>query len=431
MSKGSKLFNFVRENASAHFREVVPEATDNNISDLSNILFGQEYATTLNEFIDTLVNRIGMTIVHDRAFKNPLAPFKKGSMPLGTDVQEIKTNFIEAEQFVISEDEAGKLLSVSIPDTKVEYIKRNRKDRYDLSIAYDSLHGAFVSWDKFTAYVDSIFSALYNSAETDEFEKMKELIVAGYKNNKVVIKTVSQVTDASTAKALLKLARKDYIKMQYPSTEYNAWTKNTGDLKPLKTFTPKNRMVLFITADVASEADVEVLAQSFNLDKSNWLGSIVQVDKLDDEGKIQAVLCDESFLQIYDNLYRMEEFNNGRVLVRNYYLHIWQVMGISMLSNAVIYATEQPTVPATAIKAEKTSVSVKAGEKVVVPFTLTPMTATTTVTATSGSASYATAEIVGKTVEITGVSAGSTTIRILAGSPQIKDTISVTVTAAE
>lgn len=429
MSKGSKLFNFVRENASAHFREVVPEATDNNISDLSNILFGQEYATTLNEFIDTLVNRIGMTIVHDRAFKNPLAPFKKGSMPLGTDVQEIKTNFIEAEQFVISEDEAGKLLSVSIPDTKVEYIKRNRKDRYDLSIAYDSLHGAFVSWDKFTAYVDSIFSALYNSAETDEFEKMKELIVAGYKNNKVVIKTVSQVSDASTAKALLKLARKDYIKMQYPSTEYNAWTKNTGDLKPLKTFTPKNRMVLFITADVASEADVEVLAQSFNLDKSNWLGSIVQVDKLDDEGKIQAVLCDESFLQIYDNLYRMEEFNNGRVLVRNYYLHIWQVMGISMLSNAVIYATEQPTVPATAIKAQTTSVTVKAGEKVVVPFTLTPMTATTTVTATSGTAAYATAEIVGKTVEITGVSAGSTTIRIQAGASSVKDTISVTVTA--
>lgn len=430
MSKGSKLFNFVRENASAHFREVVPEATDNNISDLSNILFGQEYATTLNEFIDTLVNRIGMTIVHDRAFKNPLAPFKKGSMPLGTDVQEIKTNFIEAEQFVISEDEAGKLLSVSIPDTKVEYIKRNRKDRYDLSIAYDSLHGAFVSWDKFTAYVDSIFSALYNSAETDEFEKMKELIVAGYKNNKVVIKTVSQVTDASTAKALLKLARKDYIKMQYPSTEYNAWTKNTGDLKPLKTFTPKNRMVLFITADVASEADVEVLCQSFNLDKSNWLGSIVQVDKLDDEGKIQAVLCDESFLQIYDNLYRMEEFNNGRVLVRNYYLHIWQVMGISMLSNAVIYATEQPTVDATAIKAQTTSVTVKAGEKVVVPFTLTPANATTTVTATSGTAAYATAQIVGKTVEITGVSAGSTTIRIQAGAPSVKDNISVTVTAA-
>lgn len=430
MSKGSKLFNFIRQNASDHFREVVPEATDSNISDLSNILFGQEYAPTLNEFIDTLVNRIGMTIVHDRAFKNPLAPFKKGSMPLGTDVQEIKTNFIEAEQFVISEDEAGKLLSVSIPDTKVEYIKRNRKDRYDLSIAYDSLHGAFVSWDKFTAYVDSIFSALYNSAETDEFEKMKELIVAGYKNNKVVIKTVSQVQDATTAKALLKLARKDYIKMQYPSTEYNAWTKNTGDLKPLKTFTPKNRMVLFITADVASEADVEVLAQSFNLDKSNWLGSIVQVDKLDDEGKIQAVLCDESFLQIYDNLYRMEEFNNGRVLVRNYYLHIWQVMGISMLSNAVIYATEQPTVDATAIKASSATATVTAGEKVVVPFTVTPTTSTTTVTVASSASSKATAEVVGNTVEITGVASGSATITLTAGEG-ITDTIAVTVKAGE
>lgn len=426
MSKGSKLFNFIRQNASDHFREVVPEATDSNISDLSNILFGQEYAPTLNEFIDTLVNRIGMTIVHDRAFKNPLAPFKKGSMPLGTDVQEIKTNFIEAEQFVISEDEAGKLLSVTIPDTKVEYIKRNRKDRYDLSIAYDSLHGAFVSWDKFTAYVDSIFSALYNSAETDEFEKMKELIVAGYKNNKVVIKTVSKVEDATTAKALLKLARKDYIKMQYPSTEYNAWTKNTGDLKPLKTFTPKNRMVLFITADVASEADVEVLAQSFNLDKSDWLGSIVQVDKLDDEGKIQAVLCDESFLQIYDNLYRMEEFNNGRVLVRNYYLHIWQVMGISMLSNAIIYATEQPEVDATDLTLEKNAVELAFTEHTYVGFQLTPPNATNTVNAIPSTAEVET-RVEGNKIYIgaTGDITEPVTVTVEVVGTQIEKTITV------
>ena len=427
MSRGSKLFNYVREHASDHFREVVPEATDSNISDLSNILFAQEYAPTLNEFIDGFVNRIGATIVHDRSFSNPLKPFKKGSVPLGSDVQEIKTNMLDAEQYTLTENEAGKLLSISIPDTKVEYIKRNRKDRYALSIAYDSLHAAFVSWDAFARYTDSIFSALYNSAETDEFEKMKELITAAYKNNKVVIKTVSKVQDAATAKALLKAARKDYIKMQYPSTAYNAWTKCTGDLRPLKTFTPRNRMVLFVTADVASEADVEVLSQAFNLDKSNWLGEIVQIDQIDPEGKIQAILCDEAFLQVYDNLYRMEEFNNGRVLVRNYYLHIWQIMGVSMLSNSIVYATEMPTVAATAVKADKASATVVEGAKVVVPFTVTPPNATTTITATSSAEGKATVEVVGRTVEITGVDAGSATITISAGAG-VTDTISVTVT---
>ena len=429
MSKGSKLFNFVRQNASDHFREVVPEATDSNISDLSNILFAQEYAPTLNEFIDGLVNRIGMTIVYERSFENPLKPFKKGSVPLGSDVQEIKTNMLDAEQYTLTENEAGKLLSINIPDTKVEYIKRNRKDRYDLSIAYESLHAAFKSWDEFTRYTDSIFSALYNSAETDEFEKMKELITAAYKNNKVVIKTVSKVQDAATAKALLKAARKDYIKMQYPRTEYNAWTKCTGDLRPLKTFTPRNRMVLFITADVASETDVEVLAQAFNLDKSNWLGSIVQIDQIDAEGKIQAILCDEAFLQVYDNLYRMEEFNNGRVLVRNYYLHVWQIMGVSMLSNAIVYATEMPTVEATAIKADKSTATVVAGEKITVPFKITPVYSTATVSATSSATGKATVEVKGNAVEITGVAAGSATITLTAGTG-ITDAISITVEAA-
>jgi uncharacterized protein YjdB len=188
-------------------------------------------------------------------------------------------------------------------------------------------------------------------------------------------------------------------------------------------------MVLCITADVASETDVEVLAQAFNLDKSSWLGSIVQLDQIDAEGKIQAILCDESFLQVYDNLYRMEEFNNGRVLVRNYYLHVWQIMGVSMLSNAIVYATEQPTVEATAIEADKSTATVVAGEKVLVPFKITPVYSTATVSATSSATGKATVEVKGNAVEITGVAAGSATITLTAGTG-ITDTISVTVEAA-
>lgn len=428
MSRGSKLFNFIRQNASDHFREVVPEATDNNITDLSNILFAQEYSATLNEFIDGLVNRIGMTMVHDRSYENPLKPFKKGSVPLGSDVQEIKTNRIDAEQYTISNDEAGKLLKVSIPDTKVAYIKRNRKDRYDVSIAFDALQAAFISWDKFTQYTDSIFTALYNSAEADEYEKMKELIVAGYTQNKLVIDTVSAVTSQATAEALVMKARATFIKMKHFSTKYNPWEKNTGDEHPLSTFTPADRMVLFVTADVASHMDVQVLAKAFNMENADFLGRVIEVDQFDEAGKIQAILCDESFLQIYDNIFRFEEFNNGRILTRNYYLHVWQIMGLSMLSNAVVFATEQPTVDATDIEASQSSVSVKAGDTVNVSFKTTPINATSEVTAASSDGDIATVTISGRKAVIVGKAAGSATITLTANGHT--DTISVTVTSA-
>jgi hypothetical protein len=56
---GAKLFNFVRQESTGNFKEVVPLATDSNISDISNILFNDAYQPLLNEFVNNLINRIG------------------------------------------------------------------------------------------------------------------------------------------------------------------------------------------------------------------------------------------------------------------------------------------------------------------------------------------------------------------------------------
>ena len=90
--RGVNVFNYVRENASSEFQNIVPTATSENIATLSNILFDQSYTPQLNEFVSNLINRIGFTMVHNKVFNNPLALFKKGSVPLGTDIQDIFTN---------------------------------------------------------------------------------------------------------------------------------------------------------------------------------------------------------------------------------------------------------------------------------------------------------------------------------------------------
>ena len=67
-NKGVKMFNYVRENASQSFRDVVPRATNSNIGDLSNILFDDNYTAQLSEFVSGLVNRIGLTIIENKMF---------------------------------------------------------------------------------------------------------------------------------------------------------------------------------------------------------------------------------------------------------------------------------------------------------------------------------------------------------------------------
>ena len=78
--KGAKVFNVIRENSSKVFMETIPSATEDNIATLSNILFNDAYQPMLNEFVNNLINRIGLTIVRNKTFNNPL--YKKDSVEL-------------------------------------------------------------------------------------------------------------------------------------------------------------------------------------------------------------------------------------------------------------------------------------------------------------------------------------------------------------
>ena len=421
LPKGAKVFNVVRENASKVFMETVPSATKNNIQTISNILFNDAYQPMLNEFVTNLINRIGLTIIRNKSFNNPLAIFKKGSVPLGTDIQDIYENPAEAEAYELSNTAMAKLLTITDPDTHVAYYRRNRKDLYTKTITRENLQGAFVSWNDFENYISAITTSLYSGNYIDEFEYTKSLVDGAYDNNKIIVETVSAVTDEATAKAFVKKARALYTKMKLPSTQYNAYSKFSGAKGTIKTWTDEDRIVLIVKADVMAEVDVDVLARAFNIDSTKLLGRVIEVDQFENE-EIQAVICDEAWLQIYDNILRFDEFYNARVMAWNEYLHAWGTFAICPFANAICLATAQPK-PATAVSVSDVNVVEDATANVTV--TLTPPDATTELEYISGNESVFT---VSSTGVVTGVKAGTGTLTVNTDNG-LSDTATVTVTA--
>lgn len=420
LPKGAKVFNVVRENASRVFMETVPSATEDNIQTLSNILFNDAYQPMLNEFVTNLINRIGLTIIRNKTFSNPLSILRKGSMPLGTDIQDLYENPAEAEQYELSNTAMAKLLTITDPDTHVAYYRRNRKDLYTKTISRENLQGAFVSWEKFENYISAITTSLYSGNYIDEFELTKSLVDGAYDNNKVIVETVSAVVDESTAKAFIKKCRSLFNKMKLPSTQYNAYSKFSGAKGTIKTWTEEDRFVLIVTSDVMAEVDVDVLARAFNIENTKFLGRVIEVDSFENE-EIQAILCDESWFQIYENLMRFDEFYNARTMTWNEYLHVWQTYAICPFANAVVFATAQPK-PATAISVANVSVVKDATANVTV--TLTPADATSELTFISGDETVFT---VSSTGVVTGVSAGTGTLTVETDNG-LSNTATVTVT---
>lgn len=405
LPKGAKVFNVIRENMNEVYMNTLPSATENNIASISDILFNDAYQPMLNEFVTNLINRIALTIVRNKTYNNPLSLLRKGSVPLGTDIQDIYTNPAEAEQYELSNTEMAKLLTITDPDTKVAYYRRNRKDLYTKTISRENLQGAFVSWEKFENYISSITTSLYSGNYIDEFKLTKALVDGAYDNNKVIVETVDAVVDEASAKKFIKKARALYNKMKFPSTEYNAYSKFRPTDTPITTWTDDDRVIMIVTSDLMAEVDVDVLARAFNIENTKFLGRVIEVDKFANP-EIQAIICDEAWFQIYENIMRFDEFYNARVMAWNEYLHVWQTYAICPFANAVILATSQPN-PATAISVANASVQV--GKTTDLTITLTPTTATSDLSFVSGNESVFT---VSSTGTITGVSAGTGTVSV-------------------
>lgn len=420
--KGVKTFNFIRANSSEVFVNVVPAGTKDNIQTISNILFNDAYQPMLNEFVTNLINRIALTIVRNKSFNNPLAIFKKGSVPLGTDIQDIYENPAEAEAYEYSNTAMAKLLTITDPDTHVAYYRRNRKDLYTKTITREGLQGAFVSWEKFEDYISAITTSLYSGNYISEFNYTKQLVDGAYDNGKVIVESVNAVTDASSAKAFVKKARALYSKLKFPSSNYNAYSKFSGAKGNITTWTDEDRIVLIVKSDVLAEVDVEIMAAAFNIDSAKLMGRIVEVDSFEND-EIQAVLCDESWLQIYDNILRFDEFYNARVMAWNEYLHAWGTFAICPFANAVVLATAQPK-PTTAINVS--DVSVEKDKTANVTVTLTPSDATTDLTYLSDNETVFTVSPLGI---VTGVGAGNGTLTVKTDNG-LSDTATVTVTGA-
>ena len=420
LPKGAKVFNVVRENMNEVYMNTLPSATEDNIQTISNILFNDAYQPMLNDFVTNLINRIGLTIVRNKTFNNPLSILRKGSMPLGTDIQDIYENPAEAEQYELSNTEMAKLLTITDPDTHVAYYRRNRKDLYTKTISRENLQGAFVSWEKFEDYISAITTSLYSGNYIDEFKLTKSLVDGAYDNNKVIVETVNAVTDEASAKAFVKKARALFNKMKFPSTDYNAYSKFSGAKGQITTWTDEDRVVMIVTSDLMAEVDVDVLARAFNIDNTKFLGRVIEVDKFENP-EIQAVICDEAWFQIYENIMRFDEFYNARVMAWNEYLHVWQTYAICPFANAVVLATQKPK-PATAISAS--DVSVVKGATANVTVTLTPSDATSDLTFISGDETVFT---VSSTGVVTGVSAGTGTLTVKTDN-DLSDTATVTVT---
>lgn len=417
------------------YHQYVPELTTNtNISDFATPIL--EYENVRNDFMEMLLNKIVYSQVENKVFNNPFNVLEGEVLPMGYAGEEIYINPVNPVQFDPN-DFAG-LLEKYETDAKVQYTAVNSDLQYCLSISYDNLRKAMVSWNALTDFINAQFQALYNGAFITRYNQVRRMVAAAYKSGRVNVEVMSAVTNADTAKALITKARSYALNFRTPSSKYNAWANVGGYGPAVMTWVDPENVYLIIRNDILATTDVEVLAAAFNMDKAQFVGHVIGVEDFniyDEKGElvydgsaIQAIMCDKSWFRIRQQQFRLNQQFIAKNEVWQAFLRDTRMVNYSLFANAVVFATSAPEIPVENVTVNPTSVSVTVGGTAQVTIATEPFATTDSISVSSDDSSYATASLNDRTVSITGVAEGSTSVRITVGSKEVG--VGVVVTAA-
>ena len=349
------ILNVIRDNASLAYQNSVPTIqTATDIPKVGEVIYGTP--AFANEFINALVNRIALVRVQSATFNNPYERLKKGYLDYGESVEEIFVNIAKVFEFSQEKAEARELKQYK-PDVKAAFHTMNWRVIYPVSVSDEELRMAFLSAEGVTDLIARIVDSVYTAANYDEYLLFKYMLIKAATSGG--LKPVA--VDNSDAKNWAKAFRGTSNMLPFMKNQYNA----AGVLNT----TPKDRQVIFMDAQFNADFDVDVLSAAFNMDKADFMGSLYLIDdwttfdndrfaviRENSDGieevtsaeltlmqSVKAVILDEEWFQVYDNLNRFAEKFVASGLRWNYFYHTWKTVSFSPYANAVVFCLNSAT----------------------------------------------------------------------------------------
>lgn len=351
------ILNVIRQNASYEYQQSVPEITQaSDIPKVGEIIYGTP--ALANQFINALVNRIAIVRTQSATFNNPYAMLKKGYLEFGETIEDIFVGLAKAVDYT-PEKAPSREFKRTMPDVRSLFHAMNWRVMYPVTIQDEDLRMAFLSADGVTSLIEKIVEQVYTAEQYDEFLLFKYLLIKSIAHGKmkpVSVGTGSDISDSAVA------FRGTSNVLPFMSNKYN----EVG----VRTTTPKERQIIFMDATYNAQYDVNVLASAFNMDKADFMGRLFLIDdwtSFDNErfdiiransdgieevtstelallSDVKAVMMDEEWFQVYDNLNKFTETYVGSGLYWNYFYHTWKTISWSPFANAVVFVTNTSTI---------------------------------------------------------------------------------------
>lgn len=337
------MLNAIRTDARSDYQNMVPEATKANVQETIAGIMSDNI--TRNQFMNSLINRIGSTIVRDITWKNPLAIFKQGMMNFGDTIEEVHLDFIKPTIYEEQRDYLEKdVFGQAPPPSKSAFHTINRKEKFKITINRDVLRRAFLSDTGLAEMTSQIMAVAASSDEWSEFLSMTKLFKTYDEKYGFFRMQISDMNtfepDKNKVDAALKALRVAANKMAYPTPAFNS--------AAVHSFARPDDLVLIATPEFKANVDVTSLSAAFNRSDAEAPSHIITVPgEALGMADTSAILTSRQFLVIKDVLLENRSISNPEGLYDNFWLHHWSVLSASPFTPAIAFGTKPNTVVVT------------------------------------------------------------------------------------
>ena len=265
------------------------------------------YTVQKQEFLNSVINKIGRQEYANQVYKNPLARLKGDFIDCASDIEEI---YVARTQDTGYDKDGEGVFDRVKPDVRTQYHTYEVDHGFKKTIHDKEMRKGFLNSGALSTMADNLLQSLHNGNVVSEYNDiiatLKALVGSATSSNTVVI---DQVTDELSAKKLCKEIKKVIPKMEMWNTTYST----------VENYATTDKLMLFIDSDVDVEIQVEYLAGLFNMTVAqlNNTTKIVIPNMIKELG-CEALLMDERCVKIHPTFYNIDSIRNTRGKFTNY-----------------------------------------------------------------------------------------------------------------
>lgn len=330
-----EIVNAIRNDSTPDYQRRIPAATKGSVRDTLERL--QYNTPARNEFIEALVNRIGLVEARNTVWTNPIAKFKKGLLAYGDTVEEIQTGLLKAKVYDPNRDYLEReIFGQERPDVAAIFHKVNRQEYYKFTVNEPMLMRAFLEEGGLRNFVTQLMSAPTTSDQWDEFVLMAQLFAEYERTDgfyRVQVPNLATSTDKEAdAKSILTTVREWADTLTFVSSHFNP--------AGMPVAADRDDLELFLTPRMNAILDVEALAGAFNIERSAIPSrtTVIPEEHFNIPG-CQGILTTRDFFQVYDTLIDTTTAVNPTGLHTNYFFHHHEIISASKFVPTLMLTT--------------------------------------------------------------------------------------------